>query len=294
MTTLTTKIQYHPFETGEFTDERGRTLSDTIDLIRQFPWNDQRANSTVGLTGPSVTIEGKHGDYLRLSPYYHGKYVLHYFDAGKRLFLKSFHQLSEADPYLERFFAAPSFDPGDFRKENTWPRRLLPHFISRDFHYRVTPAVAWKYLWSTCGLILGLWLFMIFSFLNVGRDHYEWGILMVLAPYLFLVGTHLRLFWNYYRYAKDKLLIMSKGNEVFYFGTRDNPVRYHKSDIARATFCRIKHGKSSLAAFSLVELYLKDGTEFSLPNILIPDFELSAKLEGIARVTVHGYPLLRH
>gem|GEM_PF-6722532 len=38
---MRTKFQYKDFEPGEFTNEKDRTLGETIDLISSFPWQDQ-------------------------------------------------------------------------------------------------------------------------------------------------------------------------------------------------------------------------------------------------------------
>ena len=76
-----TKIQFKNFEPGEFTSEKDRTADETIDLITSFPWKNERDHLVVSLTNPGITIEGTKNDFLKLSPYYNGKYVLHYLDA---------------------------------------------------------------------------------------------------------------------------------------------------------------------------------------------------------------------
>jgi lipase chaperone LimK len=49
------KVQHKTYEKGEFSDEKVRTLQETIELIKAFPYDDERALTSVELTGPSVT-----------------------------------------------------------------------------------------------------------------------------------------------------------------------------------------------------------------------------------------------
>ena len=75
--TLLTKTQLKDYEAGEFSDIKQRTYPETRDLIEQFPWTQQRDHISISLTNPSITIEGPSGDYLKLAPYFNGKFVLY-------------------------------------------------------------------------------------------------------------------------------------------------------------------------------------------------------------------------
>jgi hypothetical protein len=56
MAEFISKLQYKTYEKGEFSDEKARSLEETIQLIKNFPWEEQRGGD-VQLTGPSVTIQ---------------------------------------------------------------------------------------------------------------------------------------------------------------------------------------------------------------------------------------------
>ena len=69
MTNLVSKMQYKNFEAGEFIEEKERSFDETIELIGNFPWEAQREKIVIELTNPSVTMEGKNNDYLKLCKY---------------------------------------------------------------------------------------------------------------------------------------------------------------------------------------------------------------------------------
>ena len=66
MTRLISKVQYKNFEAGEFVEVCERTFNETTELIEKFPWTDQRDKIVIDLTNPSITIEGKNNDFLKL------------------------------------------------------------------------------------------------------------------------------------------------------------------------------------------------------------------------------------
>ena len=48
------KLQHKTYEKGEFSDEKVRSLDETIKLIKTFPWDAERTLTDVQLTGSSV------------------------------------------------------------------------------------------------------------------------------------------------------------------------------------------------------------------------------------------------
>jgi hypothetical protein len=71
------KIQYKTYEKGEFSDEKVRNVEETLSLIKEFPWNEQRGVD-VQPTGPSVTIQDEYVNYLKVGLYFNGKFCLYY------------------------------------------------------------------------------------------------------------------------------------------------------------------------------------------------------------------------
>lgn len=286
MTRLISKIQYAHFEIGEFTAEKERVLEDVLELIELFPWEAQRMGIVIGLTNPSITIQGKNEDYLKLALYYNGKFVLHYFDGQQRLYTKSFSEIAHSYKFIRNYFTSSSFDTKDFKIENTIFQRNLKHFLSKDFRYEITGKSASRYLFATSGINLAFTVivgFLVLAKQNVPIN----GLTIAIAVYLFFLlggGLNLIMFFNYYRYAKSKILIMSKGCETFYFGNRENPIKYNKADITQFTISKVRNGKHPLSSFALVSIEFKDGSLIKIPNIIVDHLALEHKLSGIPKI----------
>jgi hypothetical protein len=295
MNLLTSKIQYKNFEIGEFVEEKKRSFEESIELIERFPWEEERGKIVINLTNPSITFEGRNNDYLKLALFYNGKFVLHYFDQKQTLFTKSFFGIKDSYKYIKAFFELPIFGYSEFRKENTIFQSNLKHFVSQNFCYEVTPKVIKRYLFSTSSINFGLGIFFILLFTFKSNFHINpIGIFFALLLIMILGGgVNLILFFNYYSYANDKVLIMSKGNNIFYFGVKDNPVKYDKTEIIRFVTSQVRNNKSPVSGFAVVTLELKNGTDIQIPNILVDDLALANKLYFIPNVIKNRFPLIK-
>ena len=78
MQEIRSKLQFGTFETGEFTEEKVRSYEDTIKVIEEFPWKKERANIVIALTNPSITLQNKEQEYLKLAIFFNEKFVLHF------------------------------------------------------------------------------------------------------------------------------------------------------------------------------------------------------------------------
>jgi hypothetical protein len=296
MNTLTSKVQHNNFEVGEFVDEKERTYDETIRLIEDFPWESERKNLAVSLTNPSITIAGKNDDFLKLALFYNQKFVLHYFDHQQKLFTKSFTNIRDSYPHIRSYFEEPNFDPSAFKLENTWLQHNLQHFVSQDFHYTANPPTIKRFLISTSGFGLAMSLVMFVFLIFKANDTANYYVVFAIYFVFFFIaggGLNLIVFFNFYCYAKDKILIMSKGNDVFYFGDIVNPKEYNKSEIVRFRIIRIQASRNPLNSFAIVAIELKDGTELQIPNLLVDYIAMEQKLSGIPFVEENETPFIR-
>lgn len=295
MTKLTSKVQYKNFEAGEFVDIQERDYDETIHIIENFPWKNQWEKIVIDLTNPSVTIEGKNNDYLKCAVFFNQKYVLHYLDASQTLFTKSFINLKDTYEYIKNYFVQAQFDTTHFKKENTWLKHNLKHFVTQEFKYLVTPKSVKNYLLSTSGMNFCLSIFFVILISLKGFNSTNMIALIVLLAVMFLIGggLHLILFFNYYNYVKDKILVMSKGNDIFYFGEIDNPTKYDKQNILQYTTIRSRGSRNQFSGFAVVEIELKDGAVLKIPNLLVDYLALEQKLFEHPRVDVNRFPWLR-
>src|SRR6516225_4078983 len=80
------KLQYKTSEKGEYSDEKARSLEETIELVKSFPWaREQYAD--VSVTGPSITIQDYNGNFLKAGIYFGGRHSLYYMDNKHRYYV---------------------------------------------------------------------------------------------------------------------------------------------------------------------------------------------------------------
>lgn len=294
---LVSKIQYKNFETGEFSETKERTYSETVRLIEDFPWKEQRENIVIGLTNPSVTIEGLSGDFLKLAVFFNRKYVLRYFNNKQELYTKSFVDIRDSYSYIGAFYEEDVFTPAGFKKETTWLQHNLNYFISKDFRYEVTPKSLWKFLISTSGVNFLIFVSTVVLFFFTRIKHHDYILLYVLCLFYFFLmggGVNLVLFFNYYQYAKDKVLIMSKGNEIFFYGDKEHTIQYNKKDIVQYTLIKTRSGgKNPISDFAIIKIEFENGDVVRFPSLLIGYRALEEKLYQCKKVERYRFPFLQ-
>lgn len=282
---MTTKIQYNNFETGEFTEEKERTLDETIHLINNFPWQQQRDHITIGLTDPSITIEGANGDFLKLAPFYHGKFVLYLCKIPETLFSRSFDNVSNTFPLIQSFFDDPAvFDTTSFKKQTTWFQHPSIHFRTNNFIYDLNTA---RRFVAATPLLIVLAYTLVFTCIGIfGNPHAR--PLVVFSLLLFVVLFAIaRLFLNHLKVSEGNVLILSKGKDVFAYGPAANLVWRNKKDIAEL----ITHGRrgrgGTYYAMTRVEVIFSNGEDpLDISCLLINWNDLMNKFPGCPTSTV--------
>jgi hypothetical protein len=292
---LTSKLQYSNCETGEFAEEKQRTYEETIQLIEAFPWAAQRDHLQVSLTNPSVTLQSPNNDFLKLAVFFNNTFVLHYFSPEDVLFTKSFTRLSEAYPYISNYFSESIFSPAAFRKENTWMQHNRKHFESQDFRYEITPDNIKTFLWKTSGFQFCITFVFLVVMLAVNSTQPQPLLFIILSLYFFCVGggLNLILFFNYYRYAKNKILIMSKGNDIFFYGDAFAPTQYNKKDILDYTVVGPNNARSPIYPFAIFIIKFRDGSLIKIPDLFVLRKEMENKLTGCTKIEKNGFPYLK-
>jgi len=292
---LISKLQYKEFEPGEFVACQSRSYEDTITAIENFPWEREREHIYIHLTNPSVTIENGNGTYLKLALFYNNKYVLHFFDSGQTLYTKSFILLSDSYIYIKKFFAGGEFDTNDFKKENTWMQHNQKHFVTCDFRYEVTPDSAKKYLVNKNGFTFIMSTIIAAPLLALAIKTGSLGICIFALFTLLLVNMPgIILFLNYYRFAKSKILIMSRGNDTFYFGNSHNPIEFDKKNIKFITIIHLGRRYDEPGNRTLVIIRFNDGSTIHIPNIFINYIPLLSKLYNCEQKYKIAIPFIRN
>jgi hypothetical protein len=296
---LLTKIQFNNFETGEFTEEKERTLEETIQLIEAFPWEPQRKNLQVGLTNPSITIEGQYHHFLKLSLYYHGSFVLYYLDDADRLYLKSFQNYQQAYSFLTAFFEDSLLDTAGWEHQHNWLQGKRIHFVDKDFRYTLKKPVLIGFFSLGCLYLLFILTTTIAMLMQGGRGHRPFFFVSIPLVFFLILGILLiAQFVNQWRSASGKELILSKGKDIFYYGGIGHPQAWSKQDIQAIWYVsprKLQSGK--FGNFIRIDLKPKgadkDFASLYLPSVLIKDRDALSKFPSVqARYTRKLFPFI--
>jgi len=263
MSEFTSKLQYKTYEKGEYSDEKVRSLEETLLLINNFPWEEQRGVD-IQLTGPSVTIQDEYGNYLKAALYFRGKFCLYYLDLDHHLYEYHTPELKDVCAVVVDFFNG-HIDLDKFER-NLFSIGNKNHFTSNDFVYRVR---AWRVILLSWGIIIFFLIFTIFVFFIVQTTA---PFIVILVPgllSLFMAGILLYIL-NRYLACSNQFLQVSKGNSVFSFGNDTNEQTYDKSEIKEIILFG-PLGTRSPNTFYVFEIYFKDKSVIKFSNMLISD-----------------------
>ncbi len=296
MIEVISKLQFKEFETGEFVDEKIRTFKECQKIIEDFPWEKERENIKISLTNPSITFEKPKGIYLKLSTSFSQKFILNYYTEKEGLYSKSLNNYIDSIFYIEQFFKESTFNKIEFRKENTWLKEIKEHFESQDFIYKVTNIKTWRYLIKTSLIHLSLTIFICLMPIFIKNRQLEFYDYLVFGLVCFLVGGGLNiiLFLNHYFYTKNKILILSKGNNIFWFGNIDNPIKFNKIDILNFTTISYKNRRSPISEFALLKIEMNNGEILKIPSILLDNYSWERKLFNCKKIEKAKFPFVKN
>ena len=296
MTEVISKLQHQEFETGEFIHEKVRTFNECKKIIEGFPWDKERENLKVGLTNPSITFQKRQYNYLKLSTSYNQKFVLNYFNESQELFSKTFNAYIDTLSLIEKYFNETSFDTTELRKENIWLKNVRQHFETQNFNFRVTFTSARKYLIKTSLISFYLTIALIIIPVFIKNRHLEYYDYIVFGLISFLVGGGLNiiLFINHYLFAKGNLLILSRGNDNFYFGEVNNLTHYNKKEILNYTTIRHHSNRSPINEFAVLKIEMINGDVIKIPSIFLDHYSWEKKLYNCKRLEKNRFPFVRN
>lgn len=266
MSEFISKLQYKTSEDGEFYDEKPRNFDETLQLIKDFPWDVERY-AEIDITGPSVTIEDENGNFLKMGIYYGGWYSLYYLDTKNNFHERLHIDVDEALHTIGEFFEG-EINLQEFKKQQ-FGYLKRKYFKTSKLEYRVT----------CLGFIL-LYIFWWLYFLIFFSI-----CILVLQPVPVLItlltsGVFLMyLISPFYRHRSEYIQI-SRGNNVFYFGKNNEDVRaYNKKDIEKVLFYRPQNSRSP-NMIEVIEVVFKDGSLIRFSNLLISQSVFSYKFSN--------------
>jgi len=271
MSQFTSKVQHKTYEKGEFTDDKERSLAETLELITMFPWDKERTLTDIQLTGPSVTITDEYVNYLKIGLYFNGKYCLYYLDRDNHLYEFHTAEMQIVNKLVTDFFNF-SIDLSQFEK-HLFNIGNKGHFETCYFEYREK---LWRIIVLTSMLLLYGGFFVIADgaaiFTNV-----PWYLALILGvPSLFFFYFIFRIYYNAF-VNRDNYLQISKGNDVFSFGyTSDTVKTYNKADIEQILTYENRESRNPNLV-NAFEVVFKNDESIRFTNMLIGGSDFHSK-----------------
>jgi hypothetical protein len=278
------KLQHNTYEKGEFSDEEERSLDETIELIRKFPWSEERGTD-IQLTGPSVTIQDENINYLKIALYFNGKFCLYYLDNDNHLYEYHANDINEVRALVTDFFNGQlelqKFDKHIFNIGNQ------PHFVTNYFEYReklwrIMMLTSFLLIYGVGALIADVAIIIKWAKMPIGIILFI--VLFSLIFYVILGKIYYNAFMN-----RNAYLQISKGNDEFSFGYNEDEVKvYNKKDILNITSYESRGSRNP----NLVEVYeinFKDNSSLKLTNMLISNTSFRSKFTNPMDVSYIEY-----
>ena len=281
MSEFISKLQYKTYEKGEFSGEKPRGLEETLQLIKDFPWDEQRGVD-VQLTGPSVTIQDEYVNYLKVGLYFNGKFSLYYLDHDNHLYEYHTDDLNDVCKQVTDFFSQ-QLDLGQFDK-HVFSIGSKHHFENGAFDYGLSKRLVFSYA-ITVGFLLCVVSFANASLFKVRDMPILVILLLIFLDIIFYAGSYylIKIFIK----TKDMCIYISKGKNEFQFWKNDVLSEYKKENVARLDIYG-QTGRSS-RIFNLMEIIFKDGSNLIVPGTLVDPFTLISKLPGVPTKFKGGY-----
>jgi len=283
MVKLISKVQFKISEKGEFHEVADRHLEDTIALILSYPWETERSLASIELTCPSVTIEHPIGTYLKVGPYFSGKFSLYYLDTNNKVYFHTVDTLEDVCIWVKSYYDQEGYLLG-FEKYS-FTINPITHFQTNPFEYTIsTKGIIGFFtfiLWmTTVTLLMGL-------LKSIDRPG-EFNFMAALAATSFLLllcSPTIYLFFNYLSADSKHYLQISKGHDEFLFGTVDNNKAYYKSDISeinvygtnRYPIEKKGHNRRPWSECEVFLIAFKNGEQIRFTSLLISTSKLTYK-----------------
>lgn len=272
---LISKVQYKRSEKGEFHEVAARSLEDTISLVINYPWQTERNLASVELTCPSVTIERQNGTYLKVAPYFSGKFSLYYLASNHKVYLKVAPSIEDACAMVKTFFE----EDAELQNFDRYGFTFNPvnHFKTHPFEYTVNQRAI--LIFFKFPIILSVLAFFFFIVVSLDQPNVFTlrGVFSVLLFLVFFSSPIIYFFFDYLSVDKDLYLKISRGHDEFIFGTVDEKRLYHKNDIAQIDAYGIRNSRSLWNECELFKITFKNGEEIRFTSLLIADTRLIYK-----------------
>jgi hypothetical protein len=288
MDRLRSKIQLKDFEVGEFSEISDRTLAETLALLFDFPWATERTLASVELNCPSVTLEHPSGSFLKIGPYFGGKFCLYYCSKNGKVRTKILEELVSATNYFTSFFKGngvlEGFDSYQFVIN---PKRF---FETSRFEYLPNSSAVLQYFkFDLIFFVIPVFLMMNQFFTNWSFFKNPYGVLGMIATVLLLMGPSIYLFFNYRSNWNNQYLRISRGHRYFLFGDANGTYEYDKNEIKEVCRYNNSRGRNPWSLSMVYTILFDDGKRILFSSLLIKDSAFSKKFPDVKIKSEHVF-----
>ena len=285
MARLISKLQYKRSEKGEFHDIAERNLDETLALLLNYPWDTERSLASIELTCPSVTIEHPNGTYLKVGPYFSGKFSLYYLIPNNRVYLKVVDTIEDACVWIKRYFEQDEKLEG--LEKYGFTINPLAHFRTNYFEYTVNLKAKIRFFKLPLMLMPFILLMFLLRYIERPMHFDSMAIVFVMTFFLLLWSPVFYFFFNYLSFDKNHYIQISKGHNEFEFGTVDNKKLYNKQDVAEINVYGVRNSRSPWLGCEVVNIIFKNGDKIQFTTLLISSSKLPQKFPDHAIVNIH-------
>lgn len=275
MTTLISKVQYKRSEKGEFHEIAKRNLEDTISLTLNYPWDTERSLVSIGLSCPSITIEHPIGSYLKVGPYFSGKFSLYYLDTNNKVYFKIGDTLEDVCVMMKAYFE----QKGKLQGFDKYGFTINPstHFRTAPFEYTInTNAIIIFFMFPIYMAPLILLIFGL-KYIESPESFNLMTLAFMVCFFLLICGPLIYFFFNYLSADMNNYIQISRGHDEFVYGTVDNKKLYNKQDIVEIDVYGVRNSRSPWRECEVFVLTFKNGEQIKFTSLLISSDKLLQK-----------------
>jgi hypothetical protein len=294
MKTLVSKIQLKIFEIGEFDDIKERSIKDTLAVIFNFPWAEERALASVELNCPSVTIEQSNGSYLKVGPYFGGKFCLYHYRKGYGVKFLIVDALPNISATIDDFYNGV-LNLNMFRRYK-FVLNPSQYFETNLFEYRPGAKAVLNYMKLDLAIYVAPCLVMCTKFFTDWSFFTNpYAVFGLMALILLFIGPAIYLLFDYEPYYQNQFLQISRGHQQFTFSDGDNNSVYNKADIIEIKRFHNTAPKNPWREKSVHKIVLSDDRELVFSSLLILHGAFERKFPGLTITSIHVFfPTMRN
>lgn len=285
MTQLVSKIQLRRYETGEFSNISLRSLDETLDLIFNFPWKEQRTNVSVELTCPSITIEYSENSYLKIGPYFSNKFILYFLINGK-VYEKIIPVLEDCKNIVQSLFNEETIELKDGFQVKKSLFNFKKHFVTNTFEYTLKNDSSIEYVFNTSfgyGLLFLLGIGILDSAFSITF------FLSIVVFWLALNCVNFYLFFNYKNKSEKLYLQVSQGQDKFIFGENDDLYEYDKKEIIEIIIYKFEGSRNIWSHNVIYNLILKGNKTLIFNSLILSEADFNRKFTDTKMTQIHKF-----